>query len=71
MSCPVVCSPLLVVEIAMGKLRLVFDLHYVTQIARRESMSCPVVCSPLLVVEIAMRKLRLVFDLRYVTQIKI
>ena len=31
MSCPVVCSPLLVVENAKRKLRLVIDLHYVNQ----------------------------------------
>ena len=29
MSCPVVCSPLLVVENAKGKVRLVIDLRYV------------------------------------------
>ena len=31
MSCPIVCSPLLVVENAKGKLRLVIDLRYVNQ----------------------------------------
>ena len=29
MSCPMVCSPLLVVENAKGRLRLVIDLRYV------------------------------------------
>ena len=31
MSCPIVCSPLLVVENAKGKLRLIIDLCYVNQ----------------------------------------
>ena len=31
MSCPIVCSPLLVVENAKGKLRLVIDLRFVNQ----------------------------------------